>query len=119
MLMGRFTGCRQTIRLDRSLETGISRSRPLALGTSSLLDHSPANALGGLAAAEEIAGRWADLEGTEAAHHMHSSSWPAQVWLQNRPVVNQLNRPLLVQLTQQRVLAHALAMPRGKPDPIR
>jgi hypothetical protein len=84
-----------------------------------MLDHSPANALGGLAAAEEIAGRWADLEGTKAAHHMHNSSWPAEVWLQNRPVVNQLNRPLLVQLTQQRVLADALAMPRGKPDPIR
>lgn len=48
-------------------------------GIQSMLDHSPANALGGLASAKQIAGRRADLEGTEATHQMHRGSWPAQV----------------------------------------
>ena len=84
-----------------------------------MLDHSPANALGGLASAKQIAGRRADLEGTEATHQMHRGSWPAQVWPENRPVIDQLNGMLLIQLLQQRVLADALLMPRGEPDPIR
>lgn len=84
-----------------------------------MLYHRPANALGGFTAAEQITGRRADLEGTEAAHHMHKGPWPAQVWPEDRPVVNQLNRPLLMQLSQQRLLADALAMSCGKPDPIR
>lgn len=84
-----------------------------------MLYHRPANALGGFTAPEQITGRRADLEGTEAAHHMHKGPWPAQVWPEDRPVVNQLNRPLLMQLSQQRLLADALAMSCGKPDPIR
>jgi hypothetical protein len=85
----------------------------------SLLDHGPADALGSLTAAEQIAGRRTDLEGAEAAHHVHLGPWPAQVWLEDRPVVNQLNRPLVMQLSQQRLLADALAMACGEPDPIR
>ena len=41
---------------------------PPSGGRQSMLDHSPANALGGLASAKKIAGRRADLEGGEAAH---------------------------------------------------
>jgi hypothetical protein len=84
-----------------------------------MLDHSPADALGGLASAKQIAGRRADLEGSEAAHQMYKGSWPAQVWPENRPVIHQLNGMLLVQLLQQRLLADALPMPCGQPDPIR
>ena len=84
-----------------------------------MFHHRPADALGGLASAKQIAGRRADLEGSEAAHQMHRSSRPAQVWPENRPVIHQLNGMLLIQLLQQRVLADALLMPRGEPDPIR
>lgn len=84
-----------------------------------MLDHSPADASGGLASTEEIAGRRTDLEGSEATHQMHRGSGPAQVWPENRPVIHQFNRLLLMQLLQQRLLADALPMPRGEPDPIR
>ena len=84
-----------------------------------MLNHSSADSLGGLASAKQIAGRRADLEGTEATHQMHRGSWPAQVWPENRPVIHQLNGMLLVQLLQQRLLADALPMPCGEPDPIR
>ena len=84
-----------------------------------MLNHSPADALGGLPSSEEIAGCRADLQGSKATHQMHRGSWPAQVWSENRPVIHQLNGMLLIQLLQQRVLADALLMPRGEPDPIR
>lgn len=83
-----------------------------------MLNHSPADALGGLPSSEEIAGRRADLEGSEAAHQMHRGSGPAQIRPENRPVIHQFNRLLLMQLLQQRLLADALPMPRGEPDPI-
>jgi hypothetical protein len=84
-----------------------------------MLDHSSADALGGFASAKQIAGRRADLEGGEAAHQMHKGSWPAQIWPENRPVIHQLNRLLLMQLLQQGLLADALPMPCGEPDPVR
>ena len=87
-------------------------------GPPSLLDHSPADALGGLPSSEEIAGRRTDLQGSKAAHQMHRGSWPAQIRTENRPVIHQFNRLLLMQLLQQRLLADALPMPRGEPDPI-
>ena len=61
-----------------------------------MFNHSSADALGGLASAKQIAGRRADLEGSEAAHQMYKGSWPAQICPENRPVIHQLNGMLLV-----------------------
>ena len=83
-----------------------------------MFDHSPADALGRLSPAEQIPGCWADLQGVETTHHMHSAAWPAQVGDQHGPIVDQFNRTLLLELPHQWVLANALAMARGEPDPI-
>jgi hypothetical protein len=85
----------------------------------SMLDHSPADAQGGLPSAEQIAGRRADLKGVETTHQMHTGSWPTQVWSENRPILHQRDGMLLVQLLRQRVLADALPMPCGEPDSVR
>lgn len=83
-----------------------------------MFDHSPADALGRLSPAEQIPGCWADLQGAESTRHMHSGAWPAQVGGQHWPIVDQFNRTLLLELPHQWVLANALAMARGEPDPI-
>ena len=94
-----------------------NKSQPSRL-SGSLFDHSPADAEGCLPPAEQIPGSRADLQGAETTHHMRGAPWPAQVGGQHRPVVDQIDRTLLLELPQQRVLADALAVPGGKPDTI-
>ncbi len=75
----------------------------------SLFDHCPADVLGRLSPADQIPGCWADL---------HGAAWPDQVDGQHWPVVDQVNGTLLLELPHQWVLADALAVARGEPDPI-
>lgn len=49
---------------------------------------------------------------------MNQCPGPTQICLENWPIVEQLVRLLLLQVSQKRVLTDALAVPCGEPDPI-